>query len=86
MSVLSQLQHRLETRLEPESLEILDESDRHRGHSGWKEGGETHFRIAIKSSSFGGMSRIGRERAVHRAIGKDLLAKIHAISLHLSAP
>ena len=68
--------------LHPTRLEILDESENHRGHGGWREGGETHFRIRIDAPGFSGLSRIERHRLVHRTLG-DIVPRIHALALEL---
>ncbi|MGB3316627.1 MAG: BolA family protein, partial [Albidovulum sp.] len=57
------------------------ESERYRGHGGYREGGESHFRIVIRSSSFAGMSRIERHRTIHRTIGPDIPGRIHALAM-----
>ncbi|KGJ04932.1 BolA protein [Paracoccus halophilus] len=69
--------------LEPSRLEILDESESHRGHGGWREGGQTHFRIRIASARFSGLNHVARHRLVHRALG-DIVPRIHALALELS--
>ncbi|MEM7723670.1 MAG: BolA family protein, partial [Pseudomonadota bacterium] len=52
---------------------------------GFREGGESHFNVVIESAAFEGLSRIARHRAVHEALGKDLVADIHALSLKINA-
>jgi BolA protein len=69
----------------PRVLEVVDDSERHRGHAGYQEGGESHFRVTIESERFEGLSRIERHRAVHEALGKDLVAEIHALALTIRA-
>lgn len=69
--------------LQPTRLEVIDESEGHRGHSGWREGGQTHFRIRMASPAFAGMSRVQRHRLVHQALD-DLVPRIHALALELS--
>ncbi len=69
--------------LDPERLEILDESENHRGHAGWREGGQSHFRIRMVSAQFAGLSRVARHRLVHRTLG-DIVPRIHALALDLS--
>lgn len=69
--------------LGPVRLLILDESESHRGHAGWREGGETHFRIKMVAPVFAGMNRTARERLIHRTLG-DLMLRIHALSVELS--
>jgi BolA family transcriptional regulator, general stress-responsive regulator len=68
----------------PEHLEVVDESERHRGHAGWREGGETHFRVVMRSAALNGMSRLDRSRAVHRALEQELSSNIHALALDLN--
>ncbi|MEJ6395155.1 BolA family protein [Gymnodinialimonas sp. 2305UL16-5] len=65
----------------PRLLEVVDESEAHRGHAGFQEGGESHFRITLESEAFAGLSRIARHRAVHGALGPDLMSEIHALAL-----
>lgn len=84
MAVEQEIRTRLQTAYAPRLLEIEDESERHRGHAGWREGGETHFRVRIAAEAFGPMSRIERHRAVHRALGDDLVGRIHALALEVS--
>lgn len=69
--------------LDPLRLEIEDQSEAHRGHDGWREGGETHFRITLASARFAGLSRVERQRQVHRALG-DLTSRVHALSMVLT--
>ena len=54
MSVAEQLRADLERALHPARLEIMDDSERHRGHGGWREGGESHFRVVVVSERFPG--------------------------------
>ena len=70
----------------PDALEIADESEAHRGHAGFQEGGESHFRVAITAEAFAGQSRIARHRAVHAALGRELMNEIHALALDIRAP
>ncbi|MEX3015665.1 BolA family protein [Gymnodinialimonas hymeniacidonis] len=65
----------------PRLLEVVDESEAHRGHAGFQEGGESHFRVTVESEAFEGLSRIAKHRAVHGAIGADLMSEIHALAL-----
>ena len=85
MSVSAEMQARLEAAFKPETLEIVDDSESHRGHSGFQEGGESHFSITLQSKAFADMSRIARHRAVHEALGPELVGRIHALELKLSA-
>lgn len=69
--------------LSPSRLEVIDESEQHRGHAGWRDGGESHFRIRMASPAFAGHSRIAQHRLVHRTLG-DIMPQIHALALELT--
>lgn len=69
--------------LDPARLEVIDESESHRGHSGFREGGESHFRLRIASPAFAGLFRIEQHRLVHRTLG-DIVPRVHALALELS--
>ncbi|MDP0928745.1 BolA family protein [Paracoccus onubensis] len=69
--------------LTPSKLEIIDESEGHRGHAGYQEGGQSHFRIRMASSSFAGLSRLQRHRLIHDTLG-DIVPRIHALALELA--
>lgn len=74
----------LRAEFDPEHLEVIDESEQHRGHAGYQDGGESHFRVILRAPQFADMSRINRHRAVHKALGADLVAEIHALALDIS--
>ena len=84
MRVADEMRGKLEAAFHPHVLEIEDESERHRGHAGYQEGGQSHFRVTIAAHAFGSMSRIERHRAVHRALGDELVGRIHALALSVS--
>lgn len=83
MSRTQEIRTALEQAFEPQHLEVIDESEQHRGHSGYMEGGESHFRVVIRSPQFAPMSRIQRHRAIHSALGPDLIGRIHALALDI---
>jgi BolA protein len=83
MRLSEKIRENLQSAFAPHQLEVFDESEMHRGHGGYREGGESHFRIVMRSPVFAGKSRIARHRAVHAALGPDLVASIHALSLDL---
>lgn len=85
MMVADEIRTRLDKAFEPDRLEVIDDSESHRGHAGYREGGQTHFNVSIKAPAFGPMTRIERHRAVHEALGKELVDKIHALALKIEA-
>jgi BolA protein len=72
--------------LEPTSLDLVDESSQHAGHSGWREGGGTHWRLAIVSARFAGQSAVARHRMVYQAIGELMHNPIHALAITAQTP
>ena len=86
MSRQMRIKEKLSEKFEVDQLDVIDESESHRGHAGFQQDGESHFRVLLVSADFKGLSRIARHRAVHAAIGRELLAEIHALTLDLSTP
>lgn len=84
MTYEQRMRQKLTEAFAPEVLEIIDESEAHRGQGGYQEGGETHFRIIIKSAAFNDMSRIARQRAVMAAVRAELEERVHALALEVS--
>jgi BolA protein len=72
--------------LAPTRLEVIDESDRHRGHAGAREGGESHFAVTIESEAFAGLGRLARQRLVFGLLADELAGPVHALSLRTLAP
>ena len=70
----------LELALEPESLEVEDDSQKHVGHEGAK-GGLGHFNVSIVSEKFNGMKMLARHRAVYAALGDMMQTDIHALAI-----
>ncbi len=84
MGVTQEIEAKLRAAFDPSVLEVVDDSESHRGHAGYQEGGESHFNVKIVSAKFSGLSRVARHRAVHEALGPDLIGRIHALALDLS--
>ena len=84
MSRELQITERLTAAFQPTELVVTDESESHRGHAGFQEGGESHFHVKIRAAAFGPMNRLARHRAVHAAIGDQLMGEIHALALDIS--
>ena len=84
MAVKQEIETALREAFAPRLLEVQDVSEAHRGHAGFREGGETHFDVRLAAGAFAGLGRVARHRAVHAALGKDLIGRIHALSLDLS--
>ena len=76
---------KLTAALSPDDIEVVDVSHQHAGHSGWREGGETHFEVRMKAAAFAGKSRVETHRMVNRVLADELATSIHALQLNLSS-
>jgi len=85
-SVANALRKKLQAAFAPETLAIDDESSRHAGHSGAREGGESHFRVRIVSAAFKGLTRVERQRRVYAALADEFEAGLHALALTTLTP
>lgn len=86
MILSTSMQTRIETKLQdafsPLSLEVINESHLHAGHSGDDGSGESHWCVVIKSAAFDGVPRVERDRMVYRALA-DEMKIIHALTIKI---
>ena len=85
MSVEAEIRARL-AGLEPELLELVDESEKHKGHAGWRPGGGTHWRLRIVSGRFAGKTTLARHRMVYESLGALMQHPIHALAIEARMP
>lgn len=79
------IRERLEQAFAPVLLEIVDDSHRHAGHAGAKDG-RGHFRVKIVSERFAGTKPVERHRMVYAALGSMMETDIHAVSVVAEVP
>ena len=84
--VAAEMLRRLNASLSPTRIELLDDSEAHRGHGGYNPAGESHFSLRIESPAFAGKSRVERQRMVYAALGDLMRERVHALSIKASAP
>lgn len=84
MSTVAAMRERLAA-LQPEALDIADDSARHAGHAGARSGGG-HYRLSIVSAKFAGQTTLARHRLVHEALGEMMKREIHALSIVAKTP
>jgi BolA protein len=70
--------------LQPDSIDIVDDSHRHAGHAGARDGG--HYQLQIVAQAFAGKSTIARHRMIYDAAGDLMRGKIHALSIQAEVP
>ena len=84
--VADRIERKLRSAFQPEQLAVIDETNQHHGHAGWRESGETHFRVEITAAAFVGKSRVDRQRAVYQVLAEELAGPVHALALSANAP
>ena len=77
---------RLNSALSPTNVDLIDDSEQHRGHGGYNPSGESHFSLEIESEAFAGKSRVERQRMVYHALGDLLKERVHALQIRARAP
>lgn len=85
-AVTEAIRRKLQAAFAPTRLDIVDDSDKHKGHAGHREGGESHFTVTLESAAFAGMSRVERQRQVNRVLAEELAGPVHALSIKALAP
>lgn len=79
MSKLESIEQTLQSALQPQHLQVLDESHTH------SRGQETHYKAVIVSEQFAGLNAVKRHQRAYAAMG-DLMQQIHALALHTYTP
>lgn len=76
----------LESALKPMILEVIDDSAKHAGHAGAREGGQSHFSVIIVSDKFEGVARVGRHRMIYDALNPLFGEGLHALAITAKTP
>jgi stress-induced morphogen len=82
MNVQSEIEHRLSTELEPEHLEVVNESHMH----SVPPNSETHFKVVAVSAAFDGKRKVARHQQVYAIVAEQLQGPVHALALHTYTP
>lgn len=82
---VAQIRAAIEASLTPVAVEVVDESHRHAGHEGARDG-RGHFAVHVVSAAFEGMGPLARHRAVYDAVGDLMRTDIHALSIRAQTP
>jgi BolA protein len=84
--VATEMLARLNSALSPTKVELIDDSEQHRGHGGYNPAGESHFSLSIESPAFAGRNRVERQRMIYAALGELMRERVHALSIRATAP
>jgi BolA protein len=84
--VATEMLRRLDSALAPSRVELIDDSELHRGHGGYNPAGESHFTLRIECPAFAGKGRVERQRMIYAALGDLMDARVHALSIRATAP
>ncbi|NCO85336.1 MAG: BolA family transcriptional regulator [Rhodobacterales bacterium] len=86
MALAQEIHARLTKAFAPEVIEVINESHKHAGHAGDDGSGESHWHVVIRAAAFDGQTRLGRHRAIHTALGPDVMGRLHALALTVQGP
>lgn len=86
MSISDRINNKLTKQLSIFKLEVEDDSDKHAGHAGYIEGGETHFNIKVISQDFKGKSKVIRHKMIYKILQEEMDERIHALSIIALTP
>ena len=67
--------------LDPADFDVINESHLHAGHAGDDGTGESHWRLVLDVPQLADQPRLARHRAVHAALGPDIIGRIHALAI-----
>lgn len=81
MGLETEISAALSAALSPAHLEVVNESHLHAGHAGDDGTGESHWRVVLDVPDLAGATRLARHRAVHSALGPDIIGRIHALAI-----
>lgn len=85
-AIAEAIRDKLTAAFRPSRLEVEDDSARHRGHAGAREGGESHFNVLIEAEAFAGKPKVARQRLVYQTLAAELAGPVHALSVRALAP
>ncbi len=81
MNMRERILTKLQKTFDPEALEVIDDSEAHRGHGGYREGGNTHFNVTIKANAFNGLNRVAQQRLINKEMAQEFEDGLHALAL-----
>jgi BolA protein len=81
MNMRERILSKLQAAFDPVTLDVVDDSEAHRGHGGYREGGNTHFNVLIKADIFNGLSRVAQQRLINKELAQEFEDGLHALAL-----
>ena len=81
MNMHTRITAKLQAAFDPVALDVVDDSEAHRGHGGYREGGNTHFNVTIKADAFNGLNRVAQQRLINKALTEEFEDGLHALAL-----
>ncbi|MEZ5452225.1 MAG: BolA/IbaG family iron-sulfur metabolism protein [Thiothrix sp.] len=82
MNMQTQIEQKIQQAMQPDFLEVLNESHMHNV----PPGSESHFKVTVVSDQFNGKMLIARHRQINGILAEELNGKIHALALHTMTP
>ncbi|GJL98216.1 MAG: BolA family transcriptional regulator [Hyphobacterium sp.] len=79
--VQQRLENKLREAFSPDVLVVTDESAQHTEHASAPDGGQSHFHVEISAAALTGLSRVERQRAIHKILAEELAGPVHALRM-----
>lgn len=86
MTVYERIEEKIRKNLQPEYMELKNQSHLHAGHQGHDGSGQSHFRLVVVSKKFAGENRLSRQRMIYKILGDEFKGSLHALSITAYAP
>jgi BolA protein len=78
------IEEKLKKELEPEFLEVVNNSHLHSGHAGDDGSGNTHFAVVVKAEKLNGLSKVNAHRVVNKILAEEFLGTLHALEIKIT--
>ena len=82
MTIQDDIHQKLQAALQPQHLEVINESNNHNV----PRGSESHFKLIIVTAEFNGKTLVARHRLINKLLADELAGPIHALALHTLTP
>ena len=79
---INQIKKKIKNKIKLEEIEIIDNSDAHRGHKSFQKG-KLHLILKIKSNYLNNIKRLEAERILMKIFDDEFKDKLHALEIRL---
>ncbi len=85
MSLETLIHEKLTAAFQPTTLEVINDSHKHKGHAGSPGTGQSHFTVRIEVAAFEGLSRVACHQLIYKVLDAEFKAGLHALSIKIGS-